>query len=401
MGALIRSHDWSDSPLGPPETWPQSLRTLVGVALTSKFPMFIAWGPGLCFLYNDGYAAILGAKHPSALGRRFQDIWFEIWDEIRPLVERALTGEATYHEDLPLTMLRKGYEEQTWFTFSYSPVRDESGAVAGMLCICTETTGKVLAEWRQQFLLSLGDRLRNLRDPLTITGTAAEMLGQYLGVSQVGYGEVDEGGKWISIESERSDGRIPSVVGRHRLASFGDALIADLRRGETIIVSDVHRDDRSRPAVEAFEALSIRAVLAVPLVKARRLVATLSLHHPEPRTWSAAEVTLVGEVAERTWAAVEQARTEAALRESEARFRHMADNAPVMVWVTDTDGACSYLSRSWYGFTGQTPETGLGFGWLNAVHPDDRKMADEAFRTANARQGVFSIEYRLRRHDGE
>ena len=146
MGALMRAHDWSDSPLGAPDTWPQSLRSVVGLLLQSQFPMFVAWGTELGFLYNDSYAEILGTKHPRALGRRFHDIWSEIWADISPLIDAAMAGQATYHEDLPLLMNRKGYDEQTWFTFSYSPVRDESGKVAGMFCACTETTGRILAE---------------------------------------------------------------------------------------------------------------------------------------------------------------------------------------------------------------------------------------------------------------
>ena len=146
VGALMRSHDWSASPLGPPDTWPQSLRTVVGLLLQSRFPMFVAWGEELGFLYNDPYAEILGAKHPSALGKRFYDIWSEIWSDISPLIDAAMAGQASYREDLPLVMNRKGYDEQTWFTFSYSPVRDESGKVAGMFCACSETTQKVLAE---------------------------------------------------------------------------------------------------------------------------------------------------------------------------------------------------------------------------------------------------------------
>lgn len=140
----MRSRDWSTSPLGPPQHWPQSLRTVVDLLLQSRFPMFVAWGSELGFLYNDPYAEILGAKHPAALGRRFYDIWSEIWPDISPLIDAAMNGEATYREDLPLLMNRKGYDEQTWFTFSYSPVRDESGKVAGMFCACTETTGKVV-----------------------------------------------------------------------------------------------------------------------------------------------------------------------------------------------------------------------------------------------------------------
>jgi PAS domain S-box-containing protein len=148
-GALMRRLDWSRSPLGPPETWPQSLRSVVGLVLGSKFPMFVAWGLELGFLYNDAYGEILGAKHPAAMGARFRDIWAEIWADISPLIDAAMAGEATYRQDLPLLMNRKGFDEETWFTFSYSPVRDESGEVAGMFCAVQETTDRVLAARRQ------------------------------------------------------------------------------------------------------------------------------------------------------------------------------------------------------------------------------------------------------------
>ena len=127
VGALMRTQDWSASPLGAPEAWPQSLRSLVGLLLNSKFPMFVAWGDELGFLYSDPCSEILGGKHPRALGRRFRDIWAEIWSDISPLIDAALLGEATYRENLPLVMNRKGYDEQAWFTFSYSLARNEGG----------------------------------------------------------------------------------------------------------------------------------------------------------------------------------------------------------------------------------------------------------------------------------
>jgi len=146
MGAMMRAHDWSRSPLGHPSTWPQALRTVVALMLNSAFPMFVAWGKDLGFLYNDAYREILGEKHPASLGAPFYDIWKEIWQDINPLIERALQGEATWMEKLPLLMNRHGYDEQTWFTFSYSPVRDDSGMPAGVYCACVEVTGQVLAE---------------------------------------------------------------------------------------------------------------------------------------------------------------------------------------------------------------------------------------------------------------
>ena len=112
--------------------------------------MFVAWGGRLLFIYNDACAEILGSKHPDALGAPFHEIWSEVWPDISPLIASAVAGEATYSEDLPLVMNRRGFAEQTWFTFSYSPVRDDSGRVAGLYCACTETTHKVLAERRTE-----------------------------------------------------------------------------------------------------------------------------------------------------------------------------------------------------------------------------------------------------------
>ena len=164
MGARMRAHDWSGSPLGSPEDWPQALRTSVALMADAAQPMFLAWGDELAFLYNDGYADILGAKHPWALGRPFQEVWAEIWPDISPLVERALAGERVWQDDLHLVMERHGYPEETWFSFSYSPARDERGAVVGMFCACVETTRRVLAERQLQRTL---DALRESQRALT------------------------------------------------------------------------------------------------------------------------------------------------------------------------------------------------------------------------------------------
>src|SRR4051794_27430745 len=118
--------------------------------LGSGFPMFVAWGPDLEMLYNDAYAEVLGRKHPASLGSPFRRVWYDILDDIMPLVDRALAGETFYIENLLLRMQRKGYEEDTWFTFSYSAVLDEAGNTAGFYCACAETTSTVLAERHQR-----------------------------------------------------------------------------------------------------------------------------------------------------------------------------------------------------------------------------------------------------------
>jgi PAS domain S-box-containing protein len=148
MGARMRAHDWSVTPLGDPQIWPQSLRALVRVMLNAQQPMFIAWGSELAFLYNDAYAPIFGAKHPDALGRPFAEVWSDIWSQIKPLVDNTLAGKPSWHEDLLIPMQRRGYLEEAYFSFSYTPAWDENDRIAGMFCAATETTEKVLAERR-------------------------------------------------------------------------------------------------------------------------------------------------------------------------------------------------------------------------------------------------------------
>jgi PAS domain S-box-containing protein len=146
MGALIREKDWSKNPIGPPENWPQSLRTTLGIILNSKFPMFLFWGPELICFYNDAYRPSLGneGKHPSILGVPAKGAWPEIWDIIKPLIDQVLTGgEATWSEDRLIPIYRNGRLEDVYWTFSYSPVKDESGNVGGVLVTCTETTEKI------------------------------------------------------------------------------------------------------------------------------------------------------------------------------------------------------------------------------------------------------------------
>jgi PAS domain S-box-containing protein len=146
MGARIRAHDWAATPLGPIETWPPSLRTAVDLLLAARQPVYVAWGPDLTSLYNDSYIPILGAKHPGGLGQPYADLFAEIWDEYRPLMEATLAGEAQYFVDRPVPLAGRGAERPlSYFTFSWTPLRDATGRVAGFYCAATETTETVRA----------------------------------------------------------------------------------------------------------------------------------------------------------------------------------------------------------------------------------------------------------------
>ncbi|MFK5596436.1 PAS domain-containing protein [Methylobacterium sp. HMF5984] len=145
-GREILMKDWSGSVLGPLAEWPVALRTTLATMLACPVPMFLAWGPDLVSFFNDAYREVLGDRVSRALGVRFPELWADLWPEIGPLCARALAGEGVSVRDLPLTMHRRGQPERTWWTFSYSPVHDDDGAVAGMICITRETTAQILAE---------------------------------------------------------------------------------------------------------------------------------------------------------------------------------------------------------------------------------------------------------------
>ncbi|HZT99357.1 MAG TPA: ATP-binding protein [Ktedonobacteraceae bacterium] len=178
MGRLMRKHDWAATPLGPIEQWPQSLRTAVSICLASRFPIIIFWGNELRQFYNDAYRPMLGiTKHPYALGQRAEECWPEIWDEIGPMLHTVLTmGEATWSENLLLLLDRNGYVEECYFTFSYSPIRDETGEVGGVFCAVTETTKEVLGERRLRTLRVLAADTAEADSPEEVCRIAADIL---------------------------------------------------------------------------------------------------------------------------------------------------------------------------------------------------------------------------------
>lgn len=149
MGALMRSHDWSRSPLGSVENWSPSLRIALSICLNSRFPMVIWWGKELVLLYNDAWQPILGTKHPHALGRPGEEVWSEIWDIIGVQLKGVLaTGQATWSDDMLLLVDRYGYIEEAYFTYSYSPILLETGEIGGAFAAVTETTRRVIGERR-------------------------------------------------------------------------------------------------------------------------------------------------------------------------------------------------------------------------------------------------------------
>ncbi|MEV0001895.1 SpoIIE family protein phosphatase [Micromonospora sp. NPDC050980] len=180
IGPDLARIDWSAHPLGPPDGWPQSLRTAVRILLSSRFPMWLAWGPELTFFCNAAYRRdTLGRKYPWALGRPAHEVWTEIWDDIGPRIGTVLrTGEATWDEGLLLFLERSDYREETYHTFSYSPLRDDDGALVGMLCVVSEETDRVIGERRMATLRDLGSDPSVIRTEQETLAFAGRQLGR-------------------------------------------------------------------------------------------------------------------------------------------------------------------------------------------------------------------------------
>ncbi len=178
IGRDLAVVDWASTSLGPPDGWPQSLRTAVSILLSSQFPMWMAWGPDLTFFCNAAYRRdTLGKKYPWALGRPASEVWSEVWDDARPRIEHVLsTGEATWDEGLLLFLERSGYSEETYHTFSYSPLREEDGRLVGMLCVVNEDTDRVIGDRRMATLRDLGSDPSVVRTERQMLDFAADQL---------------------------------------------------------------------------------------------------------------------------------------------------------------------------------------------------------------------------------
>ena len=218
MGARMRAHDWTGTPLGEPQNWPRSLKTAVRIMLTSRQPIWIGWGQELIYLYNDAYKSIIGGKHPWALGRPTAEVWREIWTDIGPMLATAMGGdEGTYVEEQLLIMERSGYPEETYYTFSYSPVPDDDGLVGGIICANTDDTRRVI-----------GDRQLGLLRELATTTAETRTLQEACRRSSLALATDTRDVPFALIYLVEPEGREITLVGRCGIDADHPAALAQL-----------------------------------------------------------------------------------------------------------------------------------------------------------------------------
>jgi PAS domain S-box-containing protein len=307
------------------------------------------------FLYlSAGVEALNGLRIEDALadsGALHRQILPEYRQQLAEAEDRSARELSDFSMDVPI---RRPDGEIRWMRLRSRPRRGTDGRVVwhGVETDVTErhVTGAALrdSEERKTFLLALADTLKPLRNPDDIQETASAALGREIGADQVIYADIDESGERATIARDWNDGDMPSNVGAHRILDFGPEFIADLREGKTVVIGDIAADRRtcSPEAQATFRARPIAALMSVPLVKDGRLVCVMSTHCRAARAWSATEVALAEEVAERTWASVERANAERALR---ASLREVADLQTALdkhanVTFTDRDGTITYVN---------------------------------------------------------
>ena len=275
------------------------------------------------------------------------------------------------------------------------PVRDEAGNLIGFSKVARDITERKEAEERTRFLADLNGALQPLTDPDELTATAARMLGEHLGADRCAYAEVETDEDHFTITGDYANG-VPSIVGRFAMSDFGAEALRLSRENEPYVVTDVEADERiSEQDLAAYRQTRIRAVVSVPLHKAGRFAAGMAVHQKTPRRWSREEVELVGTVAERCWESMERARAVRELRLSEERYRSLVAASSSIVWTIDPGGRFVEPQPLWEAYTGQTWEEHRGFGWMRALHPDDRDRVGGIWERARDGRSPYESEGRL------
>jgi PAS domain S-box-containing protein len=392
------------------------LKTAVEVMLGSGFPASMQWGQEAILLYNDANARILGSLHPAALGRPIFEALPARRPTWEPVLRRVLTGESVVFGEQRRLIHKDGVEREIWVDRAASPIRDETGAVVGLWEVFIDITAyaerqRTLAEdmlreteAREAFLLRLSDELRALVEPFAIQATVCRMVGEHLRVNRCSYGEIC--GEEVVLRGSWSGDDAP-LTERFALAEYGTALVEEFLAGRAIVVEDIENNPRlSKAGRDRLRAARIVAFIGVSPLKEARAGAVFGVQSVVPRAWTASEVELVRDVAERTCAAVERARAEAAVHASEERFRQFAEASTDVIWILNAQSQqLEYRNPIFERVFGETRDNAPGDddlkAWLDLVVPEDRERALASIVRVLSGERVTS-EYRFKRPcDGE
>jgi len=366
--SLFETTDWSATSMRDPATWPRELVGVVSMIMEAPLPMCLLVGDEALMVYNDAYAPIAGGRHPGCFGRPVLESWPEVADFNRTMLESVRSGKALTYRDQQFVFLRNGEPETAYLDLHYSPVRDLEGRVIAVSALVQETTRRIAAQ----------RALVHNREQLAL---AAEETGV------VGYWDWNVDDDIVTADA--------SFAALYNVDAASAAAGVPIAR----FLAAIHPEDRDRLGAHIDKALAERSELRAHYRIVRptgEIVWVMALGRVSGGTDGQA-LRLPGISIDVT----DQQRSQAALAESEAKFRAIADTMPQMVWSTTPDGLHDYYNARWYEFTGVPPGSTDGEGWNDMFHPDDQQRAWDRWSRSLRTGEPYEIEYRLRHHSGE
>ncbi|WP_199173253.1 hybrid sensor histidine kinase/response regulator [Pollutimonas subterranea] len=390
MGALMRSHDWSASSLGPPSAWPQSLRTAVRLLLNTGHPMYIWWGQDGACLYNDAYRESIGPeRHPQSLGQPARQVWEEIWDIIGPQIEQVMAGgPATWNENHLVPITRHGRREDVYWTYSYSPIDDESvpGGVGGVLVVCTETTQNVMAKKRLALAIERQRRLFQCAPGFIAILRGPNHIFEFVNDA------------YIQLAGDRDYIGRPALDAVPDIKDQGYKELLDqvYATGERFVAQQKSLRLARTPGA-SFEERFIDFIYE-PIVDADGSISGIFVE--------GFDVT-------------DRALADAALRESESRLRELNmylerevmersavggrfwQISPDLLGVLSVNGQFESVNPAWLNVLGWTETEIEGISFVDLLHPDERHELLEAFERLEKGKPITRFECRYRRKDGQ
>ena len=339
MERQMRAYPWDSTVVGPVESWPQHLRHAVRTVLDLRMPAYLAWGDEHVQFFNDAFMPILGAKFDGALGGDSRITWREAWPTLQPMWDQVRRGATFADDEFQITLNRKGFAENCYFSHSYSPIYSESGAIDGIFVTCVETTKAVMGERRQAYQLKLADTLRRETEFGPMLKATIRLTSEYFTGSKVAYVELDEEQRSFAVKEEWKDGvETGGAQGRLPLDMLSPAQLEALRAGTTICIDDIGTDPECVAIARPCLALGIHSVIVIPLKDGDRLHGAGFLYKDHAYHWTDDDRTLAEDLARRTWEALRRIRAEEALREEKRTLEllNRAGNALASTLDIDT-----------------------------------------------------------------
>ncbi|MCO6431357.1 MAG: PAS domain S-box protein [Deltaproteobacteria bacterium] len=312
-------------------------------------------------------------------------------------MQRA-AGEGVSIKDWELVLEREDGSRLRLLEYA-APLFNSKGEVRGSVGAFVDITERSKFAERQEFLIRLDDAVRPLSDPVEIMEMTSRMLGQHLKVNRCAYADVEADENTNNVLGDYNQG-VRSIVGRYTLEQFGDEVLKRMRENRPFVMNDVESHEPPPRDLSAYRQAEIRAAICVPLHKGGRLAACIAVHQKTPREWRSEEVELLRYAVNRCWESIERARVSRDLRQSEARFRLLANSIPQLAWMADPTGWIFWYNNRWYEYTGSTPQEMQGWGWQRVHDPKELPRIMKSWQAALESGQQWQDEFPIRRHDG-